>query len=177
MVLFNVRLFKSVTVDGKIIPETVPSIVIEEEAVAIRFAVTPSIAFFNVKRFAPRLKLPEVRFKIPSSTKLLVNETPPLRLIFKSFKEVIFDGKLNAAVPPNVRLEVVPPINSPKVAVKLPLKVSVFAPMAKLPLVNVRLLMVEFPPILTPAPLFTTTSVVTVPAGISNPVVMAEEPV
>ena len=99
-----------------------------------------------------------------------------MRLTTRFCNSEIVPGTTKALLPFRIRSERLLALNEP-IPLISPVNVSAFASKSKLPLVNARLLMVLLPPRLILAPLLTVTSVVTDPAGISKPVVIAEVPV
>ena len=161
----NVRSSRTVTVDGRLRPPgVIPARVIDEYGLlvfSIRFDAVPAIGFFKVRRLFPRLKLPVVNLRTPSSARLPPSVTPPVRSMVRLFKSESPEGRLMAAVPSKTRFELAVPVNCPAVTDRLPLRVSVWLPMAKFPVVSVRSSIVRSKPSVTPSDtLFTVTFVV-----------------
>ena len=89
----------------------------------------------RVNVFGPTVKVPEVRVNVP------FNDTSPARINpLDRFNvrccRVIDDNVVEEPLPPKTRFEVLPPVKIPDTFVIAPLKVSVFAPIEKLPFVS-----------------------------------------
>ena len=83
-----------------------------EDAVVTKFAGVPAIVGpFNVSVFAPTVKLPAVRVRVPFSDKFAPNVI--FLLVMKLFNppDIVFN--VIFAPVPIVRFEVTPPVNDP----------------------------------------------------------------
>jgi hypothetical protein len=121
--LLIVRLFRFATLEGTWIPADVPPNTRLDDDVVVRFAGVPAIVGpFSVSVFAPTVKAPEVRVRVPPTVTFPHIETA--LLIMRLFK--VTAGKLAVPEPPIVIFEVAPPVRVPQFI--CPLSVSVFAP-------------------------------------------------
>jgi hypothetical protein len=111
LVLVIERPFKAVTLVGIRTPaELPPNMRLDEDDVA-RFAGVPAIVGpFRVSVFAPTVKVPEVRLRIPPTVTLPHNETALLML--RLFK--VTADKFAVPEPPIEILEDAPPVSVPQ---------------------------------------------------------------
>jgi hypothetical protein len=124
--LFTVRLFRFTTLDGIKTPADVPPNTRLDEDDVVRFEGVPAmVGPFNVRIYAPTVKVPEVRVSVPPTMTLPHNETA---LLMVRLFNVTAD-KLAEPAPPIIILEVAPPMIVPQFI--WPLSVNVFAPIDK----------------------------------------------
>jgi hypothetical protein len=112
LVLVIERSFKAVTLVGIKTPAEVPPKRRLEDDDVVRFAGVPAIVGpFNVSVFAPTVKVPATRVRVPFIDKsapkliflLVLKLFNPLRIVFNVISEPV----------PIVRLEVPPPVKDP----------------------------------------------------------------
>jgi hypothetical protein len=109
--LFTVRLFRFATLDGIKTPADVPPNTRLEDAVVVRFDGVPAIVGpFNVRVYAPTVKVPEVRVRVPPTVTLPHIETA--LSIVRLFK--VTTGKFAVPAPPMIILEEAPPTIVPQ---------------------------------------------------------------
>jgi hypothetical protein len=112
LVLVIERPFKATTLAGIETPAVVPPKTRLDAAVVTKFAGVPAIVGpFNVSVFAPTVKLPAVRVRVPLSDKFAPNVI--FLLEEKSFNPFAIAFNVISAPVPIVRFDVTPPVNEP----------------------------------------------------------------
>ena len=116
----------------------VPPTLINDEVVVTIVPLVFVTLPFKDNVLLPTVRGPFVKTNSPSTERLAANVTPLALLMVTLFivDDAIYNGTA-AALPPIIRLDVVPPVIVPLLRVTVPFSVTVFAPIDNVPAASV----------------------------------------
>ena len=143
LALLTVRLLRLVTLLGRLtLLELPPNTRFEDEVVDRLVAVPAIVGPFKVRVLEPTANVPLVRVSVPATVRSPPKFMPLALFIIRLLSPFVTEGSdVAAPAPPNVILEVDPPVRVPLVVEMAPFTVRVLAPIDRAPLVRVRVVL------------------------------------